>query len=81
MSKSEKKLDSMRNNPRDWQISDVENVARAHGVTVRKGGGSHVTFSHPTVSDILTIPARRPIKAPYIRDFVNFIDSIALQAE
>lgn len=78
MSKSEKKLESMRANPRaDWRISDVETVAEAYGVTVRKPGGSHVSLSHPTIRRILTIPARRPIKAPYIRDFVEFIDEIA----
>jgi hypothetical protein len=81
MSKSEKKLDSMRNNPRDWQISDVETVARAYGVTVRKGAGSHVVFSYPGVRMIVTIPAHRPIKAPYIRDFVEFIDSIDPEAK
>lgn len=67
----------MRANPlADWLISDVEAVAKAHGVTVRKPGGSHYTLSHPRVHRILTIPARRPIKAPYIRDFVEFIDEI-----
>lgn len=78
MSKSEKKLESMRANPRaDWHISDVDTVAKSFGVTIRKPGGSHVSLSHPRIRRILTIPARRPIKAPYIRDFVEFIDEIA----
>ena len=78
MSKSEKKLQAMRTNPvADWLISDVEAVAKTYGVTVRKpSGGSHYTLSHPQIHRILTIPARRPIKAPYIRDFVEFIDEI-----
>jgi predicted RNA binding protein YcfA (HicA-like mRNA interferase family) len=81
MSKLEKKLEAMRSNPRaDWQISDVETIAKAFGIVMRKSGGSHVTLSHPRVPKILTIPAHRPIKAPYIRDLVRFIDEIDTNA-
>jgi hypothetical protein len=33
-------------------------------------------MSHPSQRDILTIPARRPVKAVYIRKLVRFIDAV-----
>jgi hypothetical protein len=35
-----------------------------------------VVLSHPAVSTRLTIPARRPIKAVYIRMLVALLDEI-----
>ena len=47
MNAAAKRIDAMRANPRaDWQIADLEAVARAVGMTVRKSGGSHVVFAH-----------------------------------
>jgi antitoxin HicB len=37
-------------------------VAEAHGVNIRKPGGSHVVFEHPGVPEAVWVPARRPIK-------------------
>jgi hypothetical protein len=62
MSKADKTIEKMRNNPRDWQIADLEIIAGRLGITVRKGKGSHVSFTHPNWIDILTIPAHRPVK-------------------
>ena len=77
MSTSEKRLSQMRTNPKgDWRIEDLETVAAALGLQVRKSGGSHVVFSHPAVATRLTVPARRPIKPVYIRHFVELIDEI-----
>jgi hypothetical protein len=33
-------------------------------------------FSHPAVPDIVTVPAHRPIKAIYVKQFVALIDRI-----
>ncbi len=64
----------MRNNPMDWQLSDLEVVADRFGITVRRGKGSHVSFSHPKWIEILTVPAHRPIKPVYVKKFVSLID-------
>jgi hypothetical protein len=69
----------MRNNPNgDWGIDDIERVCS--GVSDTKlhspGRGSHFTVSHPKVRDILTIPAKRPLKGIYVKRFVSMIDSI-----
>ncbi|MHB1947057.1 MAG: type II toxin-antitoxin system HicA family toxin [Gammaproteobacteria bacterium] len=76
MTKFEKTLKKMRNNHRDWQIADLEIIAGHFGITVRKGGGSHASFTHPLWVDILTVPAHRPIKPIYVKKFISLIDSL-----
>lgn len=76
MTKADKIIEKMRNNPRDWQITDIETVAKRFGVTMRQGKGSHVSFTHPRWVDILTVPAHRPIKAIYVKKFVSLIDTL-----
>jgi hypothetical protein len=66
----------MRNNPAaDWHIRDVETVCREHGLLFRTGKGSHYHAKHPSAREILTIPARRPIKPVYIRKHVRYIEA------
>jgi len=69
-------LERMRRNPAgDWQIRDVEALCREHGLLFRPGKGtSHAHAKHPRAREILTIPARRPIKPVYIRKLVRYID-------
>ena len=68
-------LEEMRRNPAgDWRISDIETLCRNYGVNFRFGKGSHATVQHPAPREILTIPARRPIKPVYIRKLVRYID-------
>jgi hypothetical protein len=78
MSKSRalKTLEAMRSNPLDWRIEELEMVARAFAINVRKSGGSHVYFTHPQVPMGISVPARRPIKPVYIRSFVAFVDRV-----
>ena len=75
-------LDRMRRNPAaDWQISDVEAVRREHGLLFRPGKGmSHCHAKHPSAREILTIPARRPIKPVYIRKLVRYIETYGAKA-
>jgi predicted RNA binding protein YcfA (HicA-like mRNA interferase family) len=66
----------MRANPvGDWKMKDVEAVCLENGFACRPptGGGSHFKVSHSDFHDILTIPARRPIKPVYIRKLVAMI--------
>ncbi|MBI1234802.1 MAG: type II toxin-antitoxin system HicA family toxin [Alphaproteobacteria bacterium] len=63
----------MEANPKaDWVIQDLVSVAEKIGVLVRPPSkGSHYTFSGPKLEGHLTVPAKRPIKPPYIRNFVG----------
>jgi hypothetical protein len=51
-------------------------VCRQHGLRCSPptGGGPHWKVSHPAARDILTIPARRPIKPFYIRRPVRMVE-------
>ena len=59
----------------DWTIADIGRLCRFHGIACDppSGGGSHYKIHHPGVTDILTIPARRPIKPKHIRLLVRFV--------
>ena len=71
----QKRLDKMRNNPRDWRIEDLQAIARVLGIEYRSSGGSHVVF-RSSCGIHLTIPARRPIKPIYIGQFLELIDGM-----
>jgi len=68
----------MRINPKgDWTIDDVEQVCRRFGLTCSAPKrGDHYKVSHPTIQEILTIPAHRPIRPVYIRRLVVMIDMV-----
>jgi len=75
MAQWEKTLERMRESPQgDWSIDDLERIAARAGITCRKPGSSHATFSHPAIEEILTVPMHRPIKAFYVRRFVDLVD-------
>jgi predicted RNA binding protein YcfA (HicA-like mRNA interferase family) len=77
MNTSAKRLTQMRAHPKgNWRIEELETVAMACGMKVRKSGGSHAVFSHPTATLRVTVPVRRPIKPVYIRQFVELVDEI-----
>jgi hypothetical protein len=76
MSKADKLLDRMRNNPRDWSIDDLKALAKRRGLDWRQPGTSHVTFSAPGRIP-LTVPAHKPIKPIYVTRFVNLIEEMS----
>ena len=76
MNKRTKLLEAIRNNPRDWRIDDLITVARQFEIECRSHGGSHHVFSHPGVEADLSVPARRPIKPIYIRQFLLLLDAV-----
>ncbi len=78
MSKKQKRLEAMRNNPRDWSIDDLISIANSLGFEVRQGGkGSHVVFTSP-FGMTQTVPAKRPVKAIYAKLLLEMIDLLDL---
>jgi hypothetical protein len=77
MSNASDLLERMRRNPAgDWRIQDVEACAANAACCFALGRGtSHCHAKHPTAREILTIPARRPIKPVYIRKLVRYIEA------
>jgi len=76
MNKRTKILEAMRNSPRDWRIEELLSVAAQIGLECRNHGGSHHVFSHSGVENDVSVPAHRPIKPVYIRQFLNLVDSV-----
>ena len=72
MNTSVKLLNAMSNNPCDWQISQLQIVAKQHGIDWRHEGGSHCVFI-ALDGRTLPVPARRPIKPIYIKKFIAFV--------
>jgi hypothetical protein len=65
----------MRHDPRDWRIEQLKAIADQHRIPYRQPGTSHVVFAPPS-RNVLSVPARRPIKPVYVRQFVAMIDAI-----
>ena len=77
MARADRTLARMRENPRDWRIEGIEAVCRRYGLKITAPTrGSHFKVRHPSLPDILTIPAGRPINPVYVRRFVAMIDSL-----
>ena len=77
MTKLDKLLSAIRNNPRaDWSIDDLKSLARRFDIDWRQPGTSHVTFSFEGLEPV-TIPAHKPIKPIYVARFLGMVDKIA----
>lgn len=73
MTKIEKTLEKMRNNPRDWRIEELKAIARRFGIVWRQKGTSHVIFVSKD-GRTLPVPAKRPIKPIYIIKFLTLLE-------
>jgi hypothetical protein len=79
MSQTDKLIVAMRRNPAgDWSIGDVQRLADHLGWTCLppSGGGSHWKITAAGSDMILTVPAKRPIKAVYIRRLIALMDEV-----
>lgn len=77
-----KLLEDMRANPAgDWTMKDVETLCAQIGLTCKppRRGSHHKVFC-PGIQGMLTIPAKKPIKAPYIRSLVGLADAFQKRA-
>jgi hypothetical protein len=74
---ADKSLRKMRESPSGWRIEDLLTVAKEKGLDWRRpgSGGSHVIFSASGVREIVTVPAKRPIKPIYVKHFIALIDA------
>ena len=70
-------LQKMRKNRIGWRIEELQAVAAENLVEWRRPGrgGSHVIFSATGVREIVSVPAKRPIKPVYVKQFVSLIDA------
>jgi predicted RNA binding protein YcfA (HicA-like mRNA interferase family) len=83
MTKREKRLQKIRQNPKNVSFEDLRQVMEDHGFIVDRSSGSHYQF-RAAVGDRmwkLTIPFHRPhVKTPYVSKALRAIDEI-IQAQ
>jgi len=73
MNTAAKLLKAMGTNPRDWQLAQLQTVARQHGIDWRHEKSSHCVFVRQD-GKTLPVPARRPIKPIYIKLFLELLE-------
>ena len=73
MNTATKLLVAMRRNALDWQIAQLQTVARQKGIVWRHDGSSHCVFVRSD-GKTLPVPAHRPIKPIYIKKFLELAD-------
>ncbi len=59
--------------PKNWRIEDLQMLAKHYGIAYPQNGTSHVFFTFDP--GYLPVPAHRPIKPAYVRQFVELLDS------
>ena len=80
MTSTDKRLKKMQVNPKDWRIEDLQAIADSLGIEYRSTGGSHVVFRCAQCRHV-TIPAKRPIKPVYIKQFLALVERAKEQQE
>jgi hypothetical protein len=78
VARADKILAQMSANPRgDWRIEDIETVCKRYGlVCLAPRRGDHYKVAHPNHREIVTVPAQRPIRPVYIRQFVTLVRKV-----
>lgn len=81
MSSSEKRIERMRNNPRDHAIDDVDWLLKGQAGCVWHQVGSHRVYSHPTkrppdFGDGICVPCARPVKPRYVIKALAYYDAL-----
>ncbi len=76
MSKREKLLKKIRNNPTNVKFETLQKLLLDYGFEERKprGGSSHYTYTLKNY--ILTVPKHKPVNKAYVKQFIKIIDEI-----
>lgn len=74
--KPSKLLAKMRANPKDdWDIQDFGTVCNQVGLTcTAPTRGTHYKISSPLLDGILLVPFKKPIKIPYVKQFLRLVE-------
>lgn len=83
MTKREKRLQRIRDNPKNVTLEELRIVLEEHGIIYRKTVGSHFTFSYVVEGQtkLLVVPFKRPIKPVYVKKALQVIDAILAERD
>ena len=76
MSKKDKLLLKLRNNPTNVKFETLRTILLSYGFSERqpRGGSSHYTYTLDEF--IITVPKKKPLKAIYVKNVLRIIDEI-----
>jgi predicted RNA binding protein YcfA (HicA-like mRNA interferase family) len=76
MTKREKRLQKLRQNPNNVSFDELRQVLEAEGFVLDHARGSHYIFRIESGAEVLTvvIPFARPVKPVYVRQALTIID-------
>jgi len=75
MSKKDKLLKAMKNNPKDIPFEDIKKLLESYGYTCHNSGGSHFVFRKEFCEHIV-IPYHKPIKAIYVKHVLEILGEL-----
>ncbi len=75
MSKKEKLLSAMKNNPKDVPFEDIKKLLEGYGYICHNSGGSHFVFRKEFCEHIV-IPYHKPIKAIYVKHVLEILGEL-----
>ncbi len=78
MTKREKRLAKIKQNPKDVSFDDLKLVLEDYGFELLRSSGSHHSFKIIIngVSHLFVVPYRRPVKVVYVREALDLIEQI-----
>lgn len=81
MSKKEKLLERIKNNPKDVRFEVLSNILVGLGFNERQSrkGTSHYVYTKDDI--ILTIPKKTPVNQVYVKEALDAIEKIFEQEE
>ena len=77
MSRKTKRLDRIRNNPKNVSFSELCIMLEDHGFHIRTGKGSHNVATHPATGVTITLVKRNPVRRVYVENALAAINEIA----
>jgi len=72
MSKKDKLIKTMKNNPKDVSFEEIKRLLENNGYTCHNSGSSHFVFRKEN-SPHITIPYNKPIKAIYVKQVLAIL--------
>jgi len=73
LSKKEKLLNTIKNNPKNVRFKDLKKILEDIGYKAINRGGSHYVFTKEN-SESLTIPYKKPVKIIYVKQVIKIIE-------
>lgn len=82
MSKKQKLLQQVLNNPKSVSFKDMVSLIEAFGFTLSRINGSHHIFTHPEIAELVNIQNVKGKAKPYqIRQFLSLVETHNLSLE